>query len=148
MLLQETGRDDVEISLDRSGTIGPCLRQTRAGQDLTGVENRADAHRDRPSGHVLLAEEVAGRVATRDAVERDQPRAAVAAGTRLVETDVSGATDAQQLDVDATRRWDCLLVSPAVVVDLGFRRSCRRECECWPGQCRRWSNRCSRMNRT
>ena len=68
--------------------------------DLAGGQDRADAHRDRLVGHVLFAEEIAGRVQPRHAVQVDQPRAAVAGGAGLVEADVPGAADAQNLQVD------------------------------------------------
>ena len=60
-------------------------------------------------GTFSSAEEIAGRVAPRDRVERRQPRAAHARRKRLVEADVPVAADAQQLDVDAAGLRDRLL---------------------------------------
>src|SRR3712207_7544546 len=50
---------------------------------------RSDAHRDRLARHVLVTEEVAGRVEARDLVERDHARPTVARGAGLVEADVA-----------------------------------------------------------
>ena len=63
--------------LDGFGDDRRLVLAERQHDDLPRFENRADAHRDRPPRHVLLAEEIAGRVDPRDAVERDQPRAAL-----------------------------------------------------------------------
>ena len=46
-----------------------------------------------------------------DPVQGDQPGAAVAAGAGLVEADVAGATDAQDLEVDPAGGRDGLLVA-------------------------------------
>ncbi len=85
--------------------------------DLAGFEDRAQAHRDGLHGHVLLAEEIAGRVAPRERIERGQPRAAVGGAERLVETDVPVAADAQQLHVDAAGPGDGGLVLAAMLVE-------------------------------
>ncbi len=45
--------------------------------------------------HVLFAKKIAGGIAARDFIERNQPRAAGAAGSRLVETNVAGAADSE-----------------------------------------------------
>ena len=62
--------------------------------DLAGVEDCADAHRDGLMRHVLFAEEVAGRIFAGDQIERYQPGTARAAAERLVEADVAVAADA------------------------------------------------------
>ena len=79
---------------------GRLVLAERHQDHAAGVEDRADAHRDRPARHVFFAKEVAGRVDPRDVVERDQARAAFAAGARLVEADVARAADAEELQVD------------------------------------------------
>src|SRR5262249_24387232 len=83
--------------------------------DLPGFHDGADAHGQRLLRDVLLAEEAARGVAARHGVERDLAGAAVARGTGLVEADVPGSTDAQDLQVDAARPAKLLLVSRAVV---------------------------------
>ena len=84
--------------------------------DLAGLEDGADAHGQGLVRHVLLAEEAAGGVAARHRIERDQARAAVARRAGLVEADVAGAADAQDLQVDAAGPADQLLVAGAVVL--------------------------------
>ena len=86
--------------------------------DAPRLEDGAHAHRDRASRHVLVAEEVARRVDARDAVERDESRAREVVGAGLVEPDVPGAPDAEQLQVDAARLGDHLLVAPTGLRDL------------------------------
>ena len=85
---------------------------------LAGRENRAHAHGDGLAGHVPLAEEVAGGVHSSDAVKRDQPRAAVAGRTRLVEAHVPGPADAQDLQVQSAGGRDGLLVAVAEIVHV------------------------------
>ena len=112
MLLQEAGGDGVgDRPLD--GPLHDRRLVLAEGQehDLAGVEDGADAHRQGLVRHVLLAEETAGRVAARHRVERDQARPAVAGRAGLVEADVAGAADAQDLQVDAAGPADLLLVT-------------------------------------
>ena len=78
---------------------------------------------------------LAGRVAARHRVERDQARAAVPRRAGLVEADVAGAADAEDLQVDAAGPADHLLVARAVVLDVARRRSCRRGCGCSAAGC-------------
>ena len=94
----------------------------RDQQDLAGVKDRAQAHRDGLRGHVLLAKEIAGRVAPRDRVERAHPGAAIGQAKRFVEADVPVAADAQQLNVDAAGLANLLLVPAAMLLQL-VRRS-------------------------
>ena len=86
--------------------------------DAAGFEDRADPHRNGPSRHVLLAEEIARRVHPRDAVERDQSRAAVGGRSRLIEADVPRAADPEKLQIEPARFLDLLLVCAAVFNDL------------------------------
>ena len=69
------------------------------------------------------------------------------ARARLVEADVPGAADAQELDVDAARLRDLLFVPAAVVVDLLDRQRAVGHVHVAGGMST-WSNKCSRMNRT
>ena len=54
--------DRRDLAFDGLGDDRRLVLAERQHDDLPRVENRADAHRDRPPRHVLLAEEVAGRV--------------------------------------------------------------------------------------
>ena len=78
--------------------------------DTAGIEDRPHPHRDRLTGDVPFAEEVAGGVGPRDVVERDQPGATLRGAPRLVEADVAGAADAEDLQIDPTGSPDRLLV--------------------------------------
>jgi hypothetical protein len=71
---------------------------------------------------VLLPEVVRGGVAPGDDVELHQSSATLGAGTRLVEADVAGLADAQQLEVDAALRSES---TPAI------RRAIVRESASW-----------------
>ena len=73
---------------------------------------RRDTHRDRLARDVLLTEEVGRRVAAGHRIERDQSGARIGARARLVEADVSGLADAEQLQVDpADGANACLVVA-------------------------------------
>ena len=73
MALKERRRDfDVDLAFDGALHDGRLVLAGRDDRDLARVENRRDAHRDRFARHVLLAEEVGGRVAARHGVERDE----------------------------------------------------------------------------
>jgi hypothetical protein len=82
-------------------------------QDAARLEDGADAHGDGMAGDVGLAEEIAGGVAPGEGVERDEAGARVAAGAGLIEADVAGAADAEDLHVEATGGADLFLVGPA-----------------------------------
>ena len=87
-------------------------------EDAAGVEDAGDAHREGVVRHVLLAEEAVGGVAAGDAVECNKPRAAILRAAGFVEGDVSGAADAENLDVDAAVRLDGFVVGGARCVHL------------------------------
>ena len=138
MFLQEAGGESRrDLAFDRPGDDRRLVLAERQHDELPCGENRADAHRDRLPRHVLFAEEIAGGVEARDAVERDQPRAAVAAGARLVEADVAGAADAEELNIDPAGLRDLLFVLLAEIVHFSTRESCRRACERLPDRYRR-----------
>lgn len=116
--LQEGRRDlVVHLALDRAPHDGRLVLPGGEDRDLARGEDRRDAHRDRFARHRALGEEAAGRVASRDAVEEDPPRAAVEPGTGLVEADVPRLADAEQLEVDAPGRRDRRLVRRAMLGD-------------------------------
>src|SRR5690242_19615694 len=58
------------------------------------------------------------RVASRDRIEHDEPRAALRAGSRLVEANVPRLPDAENLEVDAARARDGVLVPATFVIDV------------------------------
>ena len=99
-------------------TIGGLVLAKRQQDDLACFENGADAHRQGLVRHIFLAKEAAGRVAPRHGVERHQPRSAMARRPGLVEADVAGAADAQNLQVDAAAAADLLFVAQAIL--FGF----------------------------
>jgi hypothetical protein len=78
--LQEAGGDDRgDFAFD---SLLDDLRLAFAEghqQDLLGLKNGANAHRDRAARDVVLVKEIAGGVAAGNLVERDHPGAAVAA---------------------------------------------------------------------
>ena len=119
MLLQKARRDRrADFPLDRPGDDLRLMLAKGQHDQLPRLQNRADAHRDRPPRHVFLAKEVARRVDPRHPVERDQSRAARSARARLVEADMPRAADAQELNVDSARLGDFLLVPAAIVGNL------------------------------
>src|SRR5690606_41119069 len=86
-----------------------------------------DTHRDRLQRHVVLAEEVGCRVAARERVECDDPRTALEARAGLVEPDVTGLADAEDLEVDTARITDRLLIALRLRLDLLARHVAPRE---------------------
>src|SRR5205823_9611176 len=86
--------------------------------DLPGLQDGADAHRDRLVRHVLFAEKPAARVPAGNRVEGGQAGAAGAGRAGLVEPDVPGPADAEDLQVEAPGPADLQLVGGAVVLDL------------------------------
>src|SRR5262249_18477019 len=94
--------------------------------NATGFENRADAHRNCLMRHVFLTEEAASGVAPRDGVQRDHSGTAMASGTGFVETDVPGAANAQDLQINTAGPANELLVPRAVIVCvIGTKRAVR-----------------------
>src|SRR5207248_9603436 len=101
MLLEEAGGDRLggQILAGLLDDAGLALAEGQ-DEDLAGVEDVADAHGQGLDRHVLLAEEAGGGVAAGHRVERHQPRAAGARRTWLIEADVPGAANAEDLNVD------------------------------------------------
>src|SRR5690606_24339723 len=86
MTLQETRRQRFRrFALHRLRQHARLRLTPREQHDATRLEDRADTHRDRVAGHVGLTEKVARGVTARQAVERYQTCARVAAGAGLVE---------------------------------------------------------------
>ena len=107
VLLQEAGGDGLgHVALDGPRHNGRFVLAEPHEDDLAGLQDGADAHRDGLLRHVVFAEKAAGGVAARHRVERHQARSAVARRARLVEADVPGAADAEDLQVDAARPAD------------------------------------------
>ena len=99
-------------------TISALCSPVARISDLARLEDRRHAHRDRFAGDVLLAEEIGRGVPPGHQVERDQPRPALGARAGLVEADVPGPADAEQLEVDASGGLDRRLVAAALVLDI------------------------------
>ena len=89
-------------------------------KNLSGIEDRTDSHRERPAGYVFLSEEVTGCIPTGDTIERNQAGPRHFTGAGFIEPDMAGATDPQDLDIDAPRFRNSLLVPQAGVLDVTF----------------------------
>src|SRR5690606_22710949 len=87
-------------------------------RDLPRLHDGGHAHGDRLPRHVLLAEEIRRRVLARHRVQRHEAGARLPPRTRLVEADVAGLADPQDLEVDPADGPDRGLVFPAVLLDL------------------------------
>src|SRR5262249_37733534 len=83
--------------------------------DPMGVEDSADAHRQGLMGHVVLAKEVAGRIAARDRIERGPASSAVPSRAGFIKTNVSGSADTQHHEIDAAGPADFLFVAKAIL---------------------------------
>ena len=110
--LQE-GRGDlvVHLALDGAAHDRGLVLAGGEDEDLARLEDGGDAHGERLAGDVLLAEEVGRGVLPGHQVEGDQPGAALGARAGLVEADVPGPADAEQLEVDAAGGADRLFVA-------------------------------------
>ena len=115
--------------------------------DLAGLEDRGDAHRDRLARHVLLAEEVGRGVLAGHQVEGDEPGAALEPRARLVEPDVPGRADAEELEVDAAGGADRLLVAPALAPRPRSRGTSPSGMWTFSAGMSSWEKRFSHMNR-
>jgi len=117
--LQKTGGKRVGLRpLDRPGYgLGLGLAPGQH-HDSACVQDRAHTHRDRVPRHIGFAQEVPGGIPAGHGVEGDQTGARLASGAGFVETDVPGAADAEDLQVNAARLSDCPLVALAPAKDL------------------------------
>ncbi|MPN15909.1 hypothetical protein SDC9_163245 [bioreactor metagenome] len=104
------------------------LRLFRAGDQhhhAGGVENGADPHGEGPLRHRLGRIEIDTVLLIGFRREGFRPGTAAERGDRLVESDMSVVTDAEQLKVDASRIADRLLVA-APLGELVLRQSVRQ----------------------
>ena len=115
MLEEGRGHLVVHLSLDRPAHDRGLVLASREDQDLPRLEDRRDAHRERFSRHVLLAEEIGCRVLPGHQVESHQPSPALRTGAGLVEADVTGPPDAEKLEIDPAGRPDLLFVATAFI---------------------------------
>ena len=105
MTLEERrGHGAIDFTLQRPAHDARLVFARRQNRDLTGLQDRRNAHRDRFAWHVVFAEEIRSRVAPSDRIEMHDARSALLAGARFVEADMSGLADAEQLKVHAARR--------------------------------------------
>ena len=120
VLLEKRGCDvRVDIPLDRALDDERLVLAGGDEGDLLRLEDRRDPHGDGLGGDVLLAEEIGRCILAGDGVEPDQARARLLPRARLVEADVASPADAQDLEVDAARAPDVLLVLAAHCVYFG-----------------------------
>jgi hypothetical protein len=87
-------------------------------RDLASLHDSGDSHGYRLGRDVVLAEEIPRRVAARHGVQRDASRAGVHPRAGLVEADVSGLSDAQDLEIYSAGVGDGGLVHVALDIDL------------------------------
>ena len=73
-------------------------------------------------GNILFTEKITGRRLSSYRIQRAQTRSAVANTERLIKSDVTIATDAQQLQINATRRLDAILEIATLGINL-FQRN-------------------------
>ena len=128
MVLKVTGRHErTDFALHRLADDGRLVLARGHQDDPFRVEDGSDAHGHRLDGHVVLAEEIGSGVLAGTLVQADQPGARVRQGTGLVEPDVAGAPDAQELDADTAHGTDTFLVPGAVVLDFLRREVAQRD---------------------
>jgi hypothetical protein len=92
--------------------LAPCHQR-----DFPRPQDGAHTHRDGKARHVLLAEKIRRRILTGDAVQRHEPGRRVLRRSGFIESDVSRAADAEDLQIDAAGLVDGPLVSRAVIED-------------------------------
>ena len=146
VLLQEGGghmRGD--LALDGQPDDLRLVLAPRHEDHPAGAQDRAHAHRQRGARRLLVAAEIARRIAPGERIEGDQAGGGSPGAARLVEADVPGAADAQDLEIEAAGLADQLLVAGAAGVDLRLRRRVPSGTCAWSGGRSTWSNRCVRM---
>ena len=72
-------------------------------QHSTRIKNRAHTHGDSPPGDIAFTEEIACCIHAGDAVKGDESRATIAWRAGLIESNMSGATNTQDLQINAAR---------------------------------------------
>ncbi len=91
------GHLGADLALDRAGDDGGLVFAEGHDDDAPRLENGANAHGDRGARDEFLALEILECIEPRQAVEMDQARQAAFGGSRLIEADMAGATDAEDL---------------------------------------------------
>ena len=69
-------------------------------QYAAGIQDGCNAHGDGIMGNVCFTLKIRGRIETCNPVEADAPRFTVLDGSRLIKSDITGASDFQDLNVD------------------------------------------------
>src|SRR5688572_3808081 len=119
MLLEERRGDlDVDLPFDGAANNAGLVLTGRENEDFARVHDRGDAHRERLTRNVLLAEEVGRGILARDVVEMHRARPALDAGAGLVEADVPGLADAEELQVDSAGLANRFLVPQAFQLEV------------------------------
>src|SRR5690606_28120650 len=119
MLLEEGGADGVgDGAVDGIADDGRLGLAPSEQGDLAGLEDRPAAHGDGMGGNVIEPAEGRGGVLAGDLIEMDQAGTAVPGRSGLVETDVAGPPDAQQLEIESACLPDRVLVGGAVGRDV------------------------------
>jgi hypothetical protein len=104
-----------DLTLHGAGDDGRLVLPSREQGDLAGLEDSRDAHGDRLARHVVLAEEIRGRILAGHGVEEYRAGPRVLGRTRLVEADVAALADPEELEVDPAGRGDGPLVGGALL---------------------------------
>jgi len=147
MALEERRRDlVVHLTFDRTAHYLGLVLSGSQDHDLAGLEYRRHAHRDGLTRYVLISKEVGRRILPGHEVEGDEAGTALKPRPGLVEPDMAGATDPQNLEIDAPNGADRLLVSAALLLDALTGNVARRMCTLAGGMSR-WEKRFSHMNR-
>ncbi len=119
VLLQKAGRDSLgHAPFRRLVHDGGLVLAEGHDGDLARLQDGADTHGQGLVRHVLFAEKIVGSIPARNRVERNHSGPAMARRARLVEADVPAAADPQNLQVDAPRPPDLLLVAGTVFLHL------------------------------
>ena len=87
----------------------------RENEDALRFENGSHTHGDRSTGDIFGAEKVTGGIGASDGVEGNHAGASCLVGTGFIEADVTGAADAEDLNVDAAGSSNAGFVVAAVV---------------------------------
>src|ERR1700731_4070283 len=99
--LQEAGRYRVNLGafdgLPKNRSLGFTPRKQ---DELLGFQDRSDAHGDSISRNILFAAEIPSRISASQAIERHHSGSGINCGAGFIEPDVSGASDAENLDID------------------------------------------------
>src|SRR5207248_2778347 len=111
--------------LDGSGDGGGFGRAGGQEENSFGLENCADAHGDGALRNLFARRKKFAIVFRGVFAENLQASARADAGSRLIETDVSIAADAEDLQVDAAGAANILLVRSAVLLVIAFDRAVR-----------------------